>query len=56
VNVWCGYAYEQLAMPEAALKHWRLARRSPHHPAAASYANGRLGVRIAPVATTVGLR
>jgi hypothetical protein len=57
VNVWCGYAYEKLDMPDAALEHWRLAQRSPHHPEAASYANRRL--KIAPVEpgeTTAKLR
>jgi hypothetical protein len=57
VNVWCGYAYEQLDMPEAALEHWRLARRSPHHPEAASYANGRLKIAPAePGETTAEVR
>ena len=42
VNVWCGYAYEQSGTPDLAAEHWRLARRSPNHPAAASYATRRL--------------
>lgn len=42
VNVWCGYAYEQLGMFDAALEHWHLARRSPNHPEAASYADQHL--------------
>jgi hypothetical protein len=42
VNVWCGYAYEQLEMFDAALEHWHLARRSANHPEAAAYADRHL--------------
>ncbi len=57
VNVWCGYAYEQLDMTDAAFEHWRLARRSPNHPEAASYANRRLQLELVlPAETTAELR
>jgi hypothetical protein len=57
VNVWCGYAYEQLDMPEAAFEHWRLARRSPNHLEAASYANRRLRIEpTRPTETTAEVR
>ena len=46
VNVWCGYAYEQLGMPGVATLHWQLARRSPHHPEAASFASRRLALEL----------
>ena len=42
VNAWCGYAYQQLGMADEAMEHWRLARRSPNHPEAASYADRNL--------------
>jgi hypothetical protein len=42
LHVWCGYAYELLEMPDAALEHWESARRSPNHPEASSYANEHL--------------
>ncbi len=44
VNAWCGYAYEQLGMVDAALEHWRLARRSANHPEAAAYADRQLAL------------
>lgn len=58
VNVWCGYAYEQLGMSDAAMEHWRLARRSPNHPEAASYADRYLkpvpGAAFPPTAAVEG--
>ncbi len=55
VNVWCGYAYELVGEPDHATLHWTLARHSPHHPEAASYAARRLGI-VGPGRTTAELR
>ncbi len=44
LNVWCGYAYELLGQSDEAFIHWQLARRSPNHPEASSFAKRRLEV------------
>lgn len=57
VNVWCGVAYEHLDMPGVASLHWQLARRSPHHPEAASYASDRVAPgTLEPADTTAEVR
>lgn len=56
VNVWCGVAYERLDMPGVASLHWRLARRSPNHPEAASYASERLSLEPEASAETAEVR